>query len=138
MKKLPPYREVRYAVLHHVGHGEPHYDLLIGREDEPLVTFRLPCWPVVSRVEITPLPDHRPLYLTYEGPVSGGRGEVRRVEAGTTGASPEWLREAGEQRVVVITPLERDGQPLRRRLNELLRFTADRRQVEPVAHAHQG
>ena len=28
------------------------------------------------------LPDHRKAYLTYEGPVSGGRGEVRRVEEG--------------------------------------------------------
>jgi hypothetical protein len=28
------------------------------------------------------LPDHRAFYLDYEGPVSGGRGEVLRVWAG--------------------------------------------------------
>ena len=28
------------------------------------------------------LPLHRSLYLDYEGPVSGGRGEVRRWDAG--------------------------------------------------------
>jgi len=29
------------------------------------------------------LPDHRPMYLDYEGPVSGERGNVTRVESGT-------------------------------------------------------
>ena len=29
------------------------------------------------------LPDHRLDYLTYEGPISGGRGRVRRVDSGT-------------------------------------------------------
>ncbi len=29
------------------------------------------------------LPDHRLAYLTYEGPIRGNRGEVRRVEAGS-------------------------------------------------------
>ncbi len=27
--------------------------------------------------------DHRLAYLTYEGPLSGGRGHVRRIDAGT-------------------------------------------------------
>ena len=30
-----------------------------------------------------PLGEHRREYLTYEGPVSGGRGEVKRVAGGT-------------------------------------------------------
>lgn len=33
-------------------------------------------------IEAQPLPDHRLVYLEYEGPVSGNRGEVRRVGAG--------------------------------------------------------
>jgi hypothetical protein len=36
---------------------------------------------------------HRKAYLEYEGPVSGGRGHVRRVAAGTCEVS-----EAGDQR----------------------------------------
>lgn len=29
------------------------------------------------------LPDHRAMYLEYEGPISEGRGSVRRLDAGT-------------------------------------------------------
>jgi hypothetical protein len=34
-------------------------------------------------VVATPLADHRIEYLHEEGPLSGNRGEVRRVDAGT-------------------------------------------------------
>jgi hypothetical protein len=33
-------------------------------------------------LEGSPLPDHRTIYLDYEGPISGGRGEVSRWDAG--------------------------------------------------------
>jgi hypothetical protein len=35
------------------------------------------------------LADHRPAYLDYEGPVSGGRGTVARVDGGTY-VAVEW------------------------------------------------
>ncbi len=74
---------MRYVVLHHTGHGEPHFDLMIERDaDGPLATWRLPAWPPSEGMVATPLPDHRRVYLQYEGPVSGGRGEVRRVATG--------------------------------------------------------
>jgi hypothetical protein len=33
-------------------------------------------------VDAERLPDHRPIYLDYEGAVAGDRGSVRRVDAG--------------------------------------------------------
>ena len=69
---------LRYAVLHHTGHGPPHYDLLFETSPgSPLLTFRSPVWPVTGEDAARRLPDHRPMYLDYEGPVSGGRGGAR-------------------------------------------------------------
>ena len=78
-------RRLRYVVLHHVGIDVPHFDIMLEREpaDSPgLRTFRSPAWPIESETPLTELPDHRRAYLDYEGPVSGDRGSVTRVEAG--------------------------------------------------------
>ena len=75
-------KALRYVVLRHVGHDRPHFDLMLERDGGSLRTFRVEKWPVTGRQELTPLADHRRVYLGYEGPVSGGRGSVRRVEAG--------------------------------------------------------
>jgi len=40
----------------------------------------------------TQLPCHRKHYLDYEGPVSGNRGEVKRIMGGTC----RWLEEADQ------------------------------------------
>ncbi len=50
----------------------------------------------IRRQQVTPLPDHRREYLDYEGPVSGDRGHVRRVAAG----SFELLRDTPTEWVV--------------------------------------
>jgi len=78
----------RYAVLRHEGVPDPHFDVLFERAPgSPLVAFRSPAWPVpAGGVELTALPDHRGAYLDYEGPVSGGRGHVRRVAGGACAA----------------------------------------------------
>jgi hypothetical protein len=67
-----------------------HVDWMIASEPrglEPLVTFRLE-----SRLDeidaeqgllARRISDHRAEYLTYEGPVSGERGTVRRLTRGT-------------------------------------------------------
>lgn len=88
----------RFAVLHHTGGGgsgggggggengdEPHYDFLFDTTDtSSLVTFRLPQWPLArGTYPATKLRDHRRLYLTYEGSISGDRGHVWRVADGT-------------------------------------------------------
>jgi hypothetical protein len=43
-----------------------------------------------NAVDAERLPDHRQAYLDYEGPVSSGRGSVRRLDQGTyaTGSEP--------------------------------------------------
>jgi hypothetical protein len=78
--------QLAYVVLSHTAGPDPdHIDFLI--EMEPgkgdLLTFRLPAWPVTSPTEVRRLRDHRRLYLTYQGPISGHRGQVAKVAAGT-------------------------------------------------------
>jgi hypothetical protein len=80
---------VRYVVLRHDGISEPHFDVMI--EAAPggaLHTWRVPSWPPRGGEVFERLPDHRRDYLDYEGPVSGNRGTVRRVEAGVCEARP--------------------------------------------------
>ena len=45
------------------------------------------------------LPDHRPDYLEYEGPISGGRGTVSRWDHGTYQIESE---SAGELAIVLF------------------------------------
>lgn len=75
--------QLRYAVLHHTHVAHPHYDLLLEvSSDAPLATWRCEQWPPRGEMTVVRLPDHRRIYLEYEGPVSGGRGEVSRVAHG--------------------------------------------------------
>jgi hypothetical protein len=57
------------------------------RGQRPLVTFRMPQrvdeLDAGQRVAAVRIADHRPAYLTYEGPISGDRGTVRRLASGT-------------------------------------------------------
>ena len=121
----------RYAVLHHTGHGEPHFDLLIGRFDAPLITLRLPTWPVRGRLSLTRLPDHRPIYLDYEGPVSGNRGEVKRVEAGTCDATGDWLRAQPTQLRLHVSEI--DGKPAHSERFQSLTLSMADGWIEPAA-----
>lgn len=75
---------LRYAVLHHSGVSEPHFDLMV--ETLPgsmLATWRSAGWPIESAAPLKRLRDHRRLYLDYEGDLSGGRGTVMRIAEGT-------------------------------------------------------
>jgi hypothetical protein len=75
---------MRYVVLHHTGIREPHFDLMLELSPgSELSTWRLLHWPPMREDQFTPLPKHRREYLEYEGPVSGDRGEVNRVAAGS-------------------------------------------------------
>lgn len=76
----------RFAVLLH-DHPFLHWDFLV-EDGEMLKTWRLPndpCQQDVMTAEEIAL--HRRIYLDCEGPVSGGRGTVRRVAAGIAGVS---------------------------------------------------
>jgi hypothetical protein len=80
-------------VLRHEGVPEPHFDLMIEvTSSDPLWTFRTVRWPVQMGDVLEQLPDHRREYLDYEGPISGGRGSVSRVEAGDADHAivPSW------------------------------------------------
>lgn len=75
---------LRFAVLHHTGVVPDHYDLLIETSPlAPLRAFRAESWPLGPDAILESLPDHRRIYLDYEGPISAGRGEVARIAAGT-------------------------------------------------------
>ncbi|MHC5024654.1 MAG: hypothetical protein ACYTGG_12235 [Planctomycetota bacterium] len=69
--------------------GSCHVDWLLAPDEagaEPLVSFRLPDrldhLTAGRQLDADRIPDHRPLYLDYEGPVSRGRGEVTRLRRG--------------------------------------------------------
>ena len=71
----------RFVVLEH-DHPDLHWDLML-ESDERLTTWALPPQPFGAfQCSAKRLPDHRKRYLDYEGEVSGGRGCVRRIDAG--------------------------------------------------------
>jgi hypothetical protein len=86
---------MRFAVLHHTGVEDPHYDFMF--ETSPtsqLVTFRLPRWPLFENVSAIKLRDHRRAYLDFQGDISIGRGHVQRVDEGDctpTQTSQGWV-----------------------------------------------
>jgi hypothetical protein len=72
----------RFVILEH-DHPQLHWDLMLEAGDV-LRTWRLHAPPESGRiVAATPSFDHRLAYLDYEGPVSGGRGTVKRWDAGS-------------------------------------------------------
>jgi len=81
----------RFVILHHRQDPGEHWDLML-EKGEVLWTWRLARDPL--DLQNYPIPaeridDHRKAYLTYEGPISGGRGMVRRVEEGTYSCEAE-------------------------------------------------
>jgi len=72
----------RYVILHHTGHPakQDHFDLMLEHQGA------LRTWVVedaeLSKGRAVQSFDHRLAYVTHEGSVSGGRGEVRRVAGG--------------------------------------------------------
>lgn len=79
----------RFAILKH-DHPFLHWDLLLDvGENQKLKTWRLLSAPVPKNwIAADPLPDHRRVYLDYEGQVSGDRGSVERIASG-------WYQEIG-------------------------------------------
>lgn len=91
---------MRFAVLEHRTAGGVHWDLLVEQPgQEGLASWRLLADPLTAgdAIPAERIADHRPIYLKFEGELSGGRGRVRRVDDGRAG----WLaRDAG--RVVLL------------------------------------
>ena len=71
----------RFVILKH-HHQGVHWDFMLDT-GHALRTWRLEEAPdQTGAISATALPDHRRMYLDYEGEVSGGRGHVLRWDAG--------------------------------------------------------
>ncbi len=95
---LRRYAILRFVILRHTGVPTPHYDLMIeSAPGSPLLTWRVLTPPEAWTRLLTAarLPDHRAAYLNYEGPISAGRGAVRRIDTGNA-----WLLDAGTPSLV--------------------------------------
>ena len=75
----------RFVIHLHSGYGQLHYDLMLSH-GQALATWQL--WRPPTEIEpgqtasARRLPDHRVAYLTYEEPVSRGRGKVTMLDEG--------------------------------------------------------
>jgi hypothetical protein len=84
----------RYVILAH-DWPYPHFDFLL-EDGTHLHGWRLEAFPQPGEaIPATVLPRHRLIYLNYEGPLTGNRGSVKRVDRGVfewTDQSPESIR----------------------------------------------
>ncbi|HEY1785859.1 MAG TPA: DNA polymerase ligase N-terminal domain-containing protein [Pirellulales bacterium] len=97
--------EGRFVVLRHeTPPGDPrptHWDFML-ETAAGLRTWALEsqpadgCWLAADG-----LPLHRAVYLTFEGPISGGRGTVTRWDEGRFRREPAGREPAGRERIVV-------------------------------------
>ena len=85
------FERFRFAVLYHKLSDScerpSHWDLLLEQpssQGNSLLTFEVSVPPLEwgDPILVRKLPDHRPVYLNYEGPVSEDRGYVTRVLEG--------------------------------------------------------
>jgi hypothetical protein len=103
----------RFVILEH-DHPELHWDLML-EDGGRLRTWRLAEAPEGGHaIAARAIPDHRLAYLDYEGPVSGGRGTVRRWESGTYHVKQEaetgmTLSLAGSRKTGMAELRRRDG-----------------------------
>ena len=91
-------RRQPWVLLHHqiedltgtggVAERGDHYDLMLSPADsKPLWTWAIPINPVHQPLPLEckaeRLPNHRRIYLDYQGPISGNRGHVQQAALGT-------------------------------------------------------
>jgi hypothetical protein len=77
----------RFVIQEHTTSSDVHWDFMLEWEPgEALQTYRLDKTPqqiLRSPVGAVRIFDHSPKFLTYQGPVNKGRGNVRIIESGT-------------------------------------------------------
>lgn len=94
----------RFAILEH-DYPVCHWDFLL-EDGDKLLTWRLSAAPESGVVlDAQQTFDHRKLYLDYEGPVSGERGNVTRWDGGTF----EWEVRQRDQIAVRLSGLRLRG-----------------------------
>ena len=101
----------RFVVLEHKLPPESerpsHWDLLLEQPPEwggVLLSFEVSKPPAEwgPLTAVLKLPDHRALYLDYEGPISGNRGSVTRVLEGNI----QWLEKTDELLLLSFQPAQ--------------------------------
>ena len=115
----------RFVVLLHempAGTLRPtHYDLMF-EQSGVLWTWAVENLPTAGESQRADrLPDHRVAYLEYEGELTGGRGHVRRIDAGqyellTQSPAEIVLQVHGQQLVGILTLALLTDEPYRWRV----------------------
>jgi len=95
-------RMPRFVVLlHQTPPGYPrgtHFDFMLER-DKVLLTWALDQLPTTENASLADrLPDHRSLYLDYEGEIAGERGSVSREDRGEF----DWIEQSAARYVVQL------------------------------------
>lgn len=103
----------RFAILRHDSPRGVHFDLLL-EMGSALKTWALPQPPGPDEMVCEALPDHRSVYLDYEGPVSDDRGSVDRWDGGTY----EILRRSDRELVVRLAGEKLVGRAVLERMGE--------------------
>ncbi len=112
---------LRFVLLQHSVSDNTHWDLMF-EVGSVLATWQLASDPTVTGAALAPsgvpgrrIADHRAAYLDYEGPISGGRGCVRQVDAGRyrlLERSPDcWVVELHGGRLLGVYELPAGAQP---------------------------
>jgi hypothetical protein len=117
----------RFVILWHespAGHRQPHWDLML-EDGQVLRTWAMDEAPSVGRpIQAEQLPDHRLMYLDYQGPISGQRGRVTQWDHGDF----EWVTRDLQRLVIVMR-----GQRLQARLSLSFEPRTQRWLIEPSA-----
>ena len=72
-----------YVILKHSTQAGVHFDLLLDLTGAgPLQTWQSETDPRLPGATFRRLPDHRRIYWTYEGEITGDRGQVERIAKG--------------------------------------------------------
>ncbi len=96
-----------FVIQHHSGYGRDHFDMMFEQAGS-LATWQFSQNPlqIGRKLQLTArrIQDHRPAYLTYEGPVSANRGRVSIVERGSyhliSAEETRWELELEGQRLI--------------------------------------
>ena len=125
----------RYVILHHELPSEhpreSHWDLML-EDGATLRTWALAEAPVLNRmIAAEPLPNHRAMYLDYEGPIEGDRGQVTRWDHGEF----EWRTRSTDRVDVVLR-----GERLTARVTLIREISTQRWsfQASPIDSAKRG
>ena len=103
----------RYVILEH---DQPfrHWDLLL-EAGQVLRSWRLAAPPQAGEpVEALALFDHRLMYLDYQGPIGGNRGQVTRWDAGTF----SWEEQTHDSMLLLMNGVRLRGQAFLSRVSQ--------------------